>query len=665
VNRGAYLGLLWILGLTAWQATIGWDRSAALGETARFGLMLFKILAYVQLLLLVFFAALSAASGISQEKDRRTFVLLLLTDLRNYEIVLGKLLGSVLQNLLLLAGVVPVLALLLLLGGIAPQQVGEVTLILGATALAAGSLGCLMALWCDKTFPALALTVLFLVLYLCLALDPTVLGALLLPALLSLALGWTLVHRVHNADVFWAAAVILIALEPVSGLITLALWHVLGRKDLLSLCLVLLPVQLLQSALPLWWVLNESNVILQIKPQVQSWFHPYWVFQSVLNPLPESEGSGTSLPAAYGYLAVMGLFSVLLNLWAIARLRVWNPSGEPIVPREQVEAEEEDKDRARAQAAPGPLRRVWANPILWREIATRAYGRRPLLVKTAYFLVLALVCLLALYPVLARGERLEFAAAQGLVPVGILSLLLLSAQAVTAITSERDTGALDLLLVTDLTPTEFIFGKLWGICYNAKEFLVPPLILAGIYAYQGLLATPPAKHPELLGARNTEALVCLLGAELVLMAFAVILGLHVALRTSISRLAIINTLGSMFFLSVGTLLCIYLILINRRFEYQWASFILFIMAGIGGLWWVLSGDRPSAALTLASWLCPLAVFYTVTNILVARPGTDESGDPVVPFLVMATAFGFTIAAMLIPLVSEFDVALGRTTAGGE
>ena len=43
-------------------------------------------------------------------------------------------------------------------------------------------------------------------------------------------------------------------------------------------------------------------------------------------------------------------------------------------------------------AAPGAVRRVGPNPILWREISTRAYGRRPLLVKTAYFLVLAFIC---------------------------------------------------------------------------------------------------------------------------------------------------------------------------------------------------------------------------------------------------------------------------------
>jgi hypothetical protein len=258
------------------------------------------------------------------------------------------------------------------------------------------------------------------------------------------------------------------------------------------------------------------------------------------------------------------------------------------------------------------------------------------------------------------------AAALVIVPVGVLSLLLVSAQAVTAITSERDTGALDLLLVTDLSPKEFIFGKLGGILYNTKDFLWPPLLLAVICAWRGLLATPPrAFYEELVGPRNFEAAVCLIGAALVLFAFAMVLGIHVALRTNNSRLAVVNTLGTLFFLTVGTLICIYLILINRRFESQWASFILFLVAGILGLWWVLSGDRPSAALTLASGLCPVFVFYAVVNLLVGKPGTDESSDPLMPFLVIVGAFGFTIAAMLIPLISEFDVALGRTTGGAD
>jgi ABC-type transport system involved in multi-copper enzyme maturation permease subunit len=583
--RSFYLLVLWVLALTAWQITVGWEQAASLGDTARFGLFLFQVFTYVQLALLLFFSALSAASTIAQEKDRRTFILLLLTDLRNYEIVLGKLLGSLLQILILLAGMVPVLFLNVLLGGVAPFQVLQATVVLATTAVAAGSLGGLIALWRDKTFQALALTVLFLVLYLCL---------------------------VHALTFF---------------------------PDLVS-----------------WWLdkigwSEEYQVAFTAEDitQWQSWLLPYMALQEVLEPPVVTP----IIPVAYGFAIAMGVLSVLLNGLGILMLRKWNPRGEPIMQRER--PEDEDIDRAKAHAAPGKVRHVWANPILWREIATRAYGRRTLLVKFAYLLVVGLVGYFALGPAQAG----EWAAAKGLVPIGILSLVLVSAQAVTAITSERDLGALDLLLVTDLTPREFIFGKLWGILYNTWVYIVPPLVLTGIYAWRGLLASPPEF------GKNLEAFICVAGGAIILLGFTIVLGVHVALGTQNSRLAVINTLGTVFFLSVGTLICIYLILINGRFEYQWLSFSGFIFAGIGGLWWVLSGERPSAALTLAAWFCPFAVFYSVTNILIGKPGLRESTDPFIPFLVTGGSFAFTIAAMLVPLLSEFDVALGRTSAAGE
>jgi ABC-type Na+ efflux pump permease subunit len=590
--RTVYLGLLWILGLTAWQLFVGWERPVTLGDAARFGLWLFWLLTWVQITLLIFFAALSGASSVTQEKDRRTFVLLLLTDLRNYEIVLGKLVGSLLQIGLFVAGAVPILALNLLLGGVTVEQVIQATVVLAATGLAAGSLGLLVALWRDKTFQSLALTVLLLVLFLFL---------------------------VHGLD-----------LIP-------TLLHAAGVEDAVS---------------------------VQTIKRVQTLLEPYLVIREVVEPPPGGSGE-----AAYGYsLAMLGL-SVLLNGWSILRLRAWNPRGEPIMQRER--PEDEDIDRAKAHAAPGPVRHVWPNPILWREIRTRAYGHRPLLVKAAYFLVVALLC----YYAFAPGGSREWAAAWGLVPVGILSLLLVSAQAVTAVTSERDSGALDLLLVTDLTPREFIFGKLLGICWNTKEFLLPPLILAVVYACRGELASPAPRLLRLLSPdayqsavfwKNFEAVLCVLGGGVILLAFTMVLGVHIALRVEKSRLAIGNTLGTVFFLSIGTGICFYLIWINKsQFEYQWLSFVFFLGAGIGGLWWVLSADRPSTALTLASWLCPLGVYYSVTNIIIGNPLTKESSDPLIPFLVTGGVFAFTVAAMLVPLLSEFDVALGRTGGGGE
>lgn len=633
--RSAYLGAIWAVGVAAWQMTVGWGRMPTVGDTSRFGLLLFEIFTGMQLVL-VFLAALAAASAVMQEKDRRTLLLLLLTDLRSYEIVLGKLLGSLLPIALLLLGVVPVLTLLLLLGGVSFGQVGQMVLGLAAVTLAAGSLGNLVALWRDRTFQALALTVLFLVLYLCLAYFYV---AALVALPLAILAGWTVRAGTRGLRLRGAAGYL-----PAVGALAVA-----GAVEV--------AVGLL---------LPSAGWFQEAEPTLRTWLDPVHAWQAVLDLVP---GEGPVVAPAYGFAAAMLGVSLLLNGWGIVRLRVWNPSGEPIMQREAPEDADEDKDRARAHAAPGAVRPVWANPILWREVRTRAYGRWPLLVKSAYVLVVGLIAWYAVSALPGPDEPLPLGAALGLVGVAVLSLLLVSAQAVTAITSERDTGALDLLLVTDLTPKEFIFGKLGGILYNALVYALPPLVLAAYYGYRCLLATPPRGHPELLAYRNAEALVCTWGVALVLVAFALVLGVHVALRNQNSRLAILNTLGTIFFLSGGTAVCIVLILINGgsggRFEYQWFSFIFFIAAGIGGLWWVLSGDRPSAALTLASWLCPVAVFYSVVNILVAKPGSRETADPMMPFLVMTVAFGFTVAAMLVPLVSEFDVALGRTTAAGE
>ncbi len=590
--RGSLLALLGILGATTWQAMVGFTREATLGEAARFGILLFQIIVFVQLVLLIFFAALSAASAVSQEKDRRTFLLLLITDMYDYEIVLGKLLGSLLPITALLLVCVPVLSLLLLLGGIDPSQVIQASIVMLATAFAAGSLGGVVALWRERTFQALALAVLFVALYLSLTQAVAVVGPLV----------------AENLD----------------------------------------------------W------------PTIHSWLDPFAAMQTVLDP---PAGGWEGVPPPYGFALVMLLGCIVLNGVGIWKLRKWNPSGEPIMQREgpaadpeaNLNAEDLKAFRAKAHAAPGYVRTVWENPILWREICTLAYGRRPLLVKFAYALVLALILYFAIDTIYQPGGRPGFAAAYGLVPVVVLSLLLVSAQAVTSVTSERDGGALDVLLVTDISPYEFVFGKLLGVLYNTKEFLLPPLLLILYYGAVGLFSkTIPGQSFGDRLADNFGPSIAILFGTVILFAFVMMLGLHVALRNTNSRLAVVNTLGTVFFLSVGTLICIYLIIINGgSFANQWLSFIAFLVLGIGGLMWVLSADRPSPALTLGSVFCPLAMFYCVTYVLIAKPGTEESADALAPFVTLGAAFGFTIAAMLVPLLSEFDVALGRTTAANE
>jgi hypothetical protein len=120
VVRTAYVAILLILMCTAWLVLAGAQRVRDLGDLARFGMILFQILAPLQLVVASFSAALLAASAVAQEKDRRTLILLLMTHLTNSELVLGRLMASLLNVLVLLTAALPLFALTTLLGGIAP-----------------------------------------------------------------------------------------------------------------------------------------------------------------------------------------------------------------------------------------------------------------------------------------------------------------------------------------------------------------------------------------------------------------------------------------------------------------------------------------------------------------------------------------------------------------
>src|SRR4029079_19606296 len=100
------------------------------------------------------------------EKDRKTLDLLLLTSLSNSELVLGKLLAGMLSIIVVVVAALPLHMIIALMGGISYQQIFRVEAVTLASALVAGSLGSIIALWREKTFQALAMTLLILVLWL-------------------------------------------------------------------------------------------------------------------------------------------------------------------------------------------------------------------------------------------------------------------------------------------------------------------------------------------------------------------------------------------------------------------------------------------------------------------------------------------------------------------
>jgi hypothetical protein len=629
LGRAMFTCFLFIVMWTAWQSLIGWREVREFGVLARFGGILYGLFAVLQLTLILFFAPIFTAASIAHEKDRRTFILLMMTDLSDLEIVLGKLLAGLMNILAALAAGSGFLAICMLLGGISIGQVLTLFAVTASSGVAGGAMGLLVALWRDRTFQSISLTILMVVL------------------------------SVAGVEAF------AVAFPTVTAM-----------------------------GLPLAEVLN-----------------PYRAVFSVLYPRT-SDLSGIMGATSLSYILVRLTFATLLVLFGSKMLRIWNPGrNEPREEREAKEVEvveslyevEEDAAEAPLAVAAGAVareaspaastsqgssqagrpasptsayiptstpsqvgdvgattglhvprrthrrvvkaarlyRRPWYYPIIWRELMTRAYGTKPLIIKGTYVLLFALG--IAVFQALSRGMENPLGSMLALIPValGILSLLLVNAQGVTSLTSERDSGALDLLLVTELTPKEFIYGKLYGVLYNAKEMIALPVLWTLWLAFSGVM--------------TAETALFSIVDFLLLTHFAAMLGLHSAITYTNSRTAVANSLGTIFFLMVGILICAYLIILsNREFGRQLLSFLIFIGAGSVALFGSLGAKNPSRAIALVSMLTPFWSFYCIISIL--------RGESMAAFLVSVGVYGFALLAMLVPAVSDFDIALGRTNA---
>ena len=342
-------------------------------------------------------------------------------------------------------------------------------------------------------------------------------------------------------------------------------------------------------------------------------------------------GGDTLLP----FLAVAAALIVAANVVAVSRVRAWNTTQEM---RRQPEAA---GGAARAASAKRPSRVVWDNPVLWREICTRAHGKALLLVRLAWLLLFAA----AVAGIVAEARRPRpdgLAVAVAVVPMALASLLAVAAMAVTSITTERDRGALDVLLVTDLEPSEFVWGKLLGVLTAAREIVLLPLVLCGALAATRITTIENATYMALGLA--------------VLLFFAAVLGLHAGLSHTSSRRAIAVALGTVAFLFVGVSTAMrIMVAFGSSFELQLAPFLAVIVGGAIGLYAALSARNPSPAIGWASALLPALTFVAITGFL--------QGNALQVFLVAAAAYGFATLAMLVPAIGAFDLLTGRTTTG--
>jgi hypothetical protein len=585
--------------------------------------VLYGMFAMLQLTLMLFFAPLFTAAAVSYEKDRRTFNLLLMTSLSDLEIVLGKLVAGLLNILIILGASVGLLSLCALLGGISFGQVASLFAVTAASGVAGGAMGLLIALWRDRTFQSISLTILMVVF----SVTGVELFSVAFPNLEFMGVPVKEVLNPYRAMI----AVLYPRSDQITGVVRASSLVYIGVRLTFAALIVAFGTYMLRKWNP------GHNEPREQGDEAEA---------EVVETLVEAKEEAALQPVAVGAAASTALAAGAadaptdgVRASTVATGGGDAPFDESTGPTTGLHVPR--RTHRRVAHAARPYRKPWANPILWRELMTRAYGTKPLIIKACYVLLFALGA--GFFLSLGQGLESPLSTGLALIPVGlaILSLVLINAQGVTSLTSERDTGALDLLLVTELSPGDFIYGKLYGVLYNSKEMVVLPVISA-IFLW----------WTEKLSGEN---LVFFLIDYLLLCHFAAMLGLHSAISFISSRTAVANSLGTIFFLMVGILLCSYLIILSdREFGRQLLSFMIFIGAGSVALFGSLGAKNPSRAIALVSLLTPFWTFYCIISLL--------NGDFMAAFLFSAGIYGFALMAMLIPAVGDFDIALGRTNA---
>ena len=116
----------------------------------------------LQLLAVVGMGPAMVAGTIATERERRTIEYLFASRLSNAEIVLGKLAARILHIVYLVLAGVPILTLMMLLGGIAPEAVLALTIITLCTVLTISTLSIAISVWSARAREAVTRTYLLL-----------------------------------------------------------------------------------------------------------------------------------------------------------------------------------------------------------------------------------------------------------------------------------------------------------------------------------------------------------------------------------------------------------------------------------------------------------------------------------------------------------------------
>jgi ABC-type transport system involved in multi-copper enzyme maturation permease subunit len=456
---------------------------SSLADLAKNASSTFIAISIVQLILMSLVAPVFTAGAITQERDSNTFDILLTTPLTNAQIVLGTLLSRLMFVWLMLLSGLPIFAITMIYGGVTSYEIFQSLGLAATTGLVAGATAIMIAMAKAGT----------------------------------------------RSTIFWF---------------------------FLGVAIYLLGVGALGWYSGTW--VPEAPRSAAFSGQQMSWLAPFHPFLALFVITGQTPAPPLSEVIKYGwpwrwmlanpagaYMVMTTLLSVVMVAIGLLFVRQGQKEGEATLlnrltqfTRRQVT---ENNGRSR------PARRVWKNPIAWREANTRGNAVTRAVMRFVFILgglVLGLFLLYAFYQgwfgLRGPGGQLDPAlmrqALTAIVWIELaVILLVVTNTAAGTLTREKESQSMEILLTTPLTSHYIVAGMLQGLVRFTVPLVAVPTGTLLIFVVADLIrgGTPVTTWESVLLAPLLMLAFC---------ALAAIVGLHFSLtsRTTV-RAVMVST----------------------------------------------------------------------------------------------------------------------------
>jgi len=126
--------------------------------SAVIGQAIFSVILVLQTLLTLLLAPALTSGAVSMEREKQTLELLITTPVSTLGLVLGKLASSLAYVVILVLASIPLMSLVFVFGGIAPEDVVRAYLMLFIVSFGVGSIGLFLSAWFKRTQIATAIS---------------------------------------------------------------------------------------------------------------------------------------------------------------------------------------------------------------------------------------------------------------------------------------------------------------------------------------------------------------------------------------------------------------------------------------------------------------------------------------------------------------------------